>query len=444
MKKSLLFIISIIIGFTVNAQTTYNNNEELISPKSFKAPAAYGTPHFKDVKIHGSKGSAYAWFHHATAVSNAIGIDIANFSTSSYYIFKDTTANILFSDGSLSPVWWLAAAGVTDPTDQLFDFLNADPNVNEFNENTSFSFDSLGFNGIYIRNSNAAVVDTLVFTIQKNATVFQDINYGSDVITKLPWIYHDLHKWYTTAAAANVVKVIKLPLDASMVSDDTLINGELNYYYRFFQLPIELSNISWSANELPKVSVTFIPGYSYIENVDTLFGATNPIMNNFRILTYKADAANAQIYLGEKSCSYFFSRQFARASNTSTGYMPFYLYMLDPTNADFRYEYFDFYFHYSTNNVSISENKTNSFTVEQNQPNPFNENTVINYNLTKKSNVTIEVFDVTGSKVMSINEGAKSTGSHRFTLDATSLSSGVYYYSVIVDENRVTKKMIVY
>lgn len=444
MNKSLLLIISVILGLTANAQMPYQHSEKLINPKQITASKAYGQPQTKDVKMHNSKGSASAWFHHASAVSNAVGVDIDNFSTSSFYLFKDTSANILYSDGTLEPVWWIAAAGVVDPSDGIYDYMNSDPSVDEFNKNTSYTFDSLGFNSIYIRNSASNVVDTLAITIQKNHTKFVDITYGSDVIVGLPWIYHDLHKWSTTTANANVVTVIKIPLDSTMASRDTIINGETQYFYKFMQIATDLANTSFNSSDLPKVSMTFIPGYSYIPNVDTLFGADNPIMNSFRILTYKTDASNAQIYLNENSCSYFFSRQFAKASSTSTGYMPFYLYMMDPNNADFRYEYFDFYFHYSTNNVSIGENENNTFNVEQNQPNPFNGTTVINYGLTKKSTVAVEVFNVAGSKVMSINEGEKSMGNHTITIDASSLNAGIYYYSVIVNAKRVTKKMIVY
>jgi len=444
MNKSLLLIISIVLGLTVNAQIPYLNNEKLVNPKQIKASEAYGQPTTKDVKMHYSKGSASAWFHHASGVSNTVGVDIDNFYTSSYYLFKDTSANILYTDGTLSPVWWIAAAGVVDPSDEIYDYMNVNPSVDEFNINTSYTFDSLGFNSIYIRNSASTVVDTLVITIQKNSGKFADITYGIDVIKGLPWVYHDVHKWSTTSSSANVVSVIKIPLDSTMESDDTIISGETQYFYKFMQFATDLANTSFNSSDLPKVSMTFVPGYSYIHNVDTLFGAEKPIMNTFRILTYKTDAANAQIYLNENSCSYFFSRQFARTSNTSTGYMPFYLYMTDPTNADFSYEYFDFFFHYSTNNVSISEKENNTFNVEQNKPNPFNGTTVINYNLTEKSNVAVEVFNVTGSKVMSINEGEKSMGNHSVTLDATSLCAGVYYYSVIVNDQRVTKKMIVY
>ena len=77
-------------------------------------------------------------------------------------------------------------------------------------------------------------------------------------------------------------------------------------------------------------------------------------------------------------------------------------------------------------------------------PNPFSGNSTINYSLTEKSDVSFEVFDVTGSKVMELNEGVKTAGNHSIQINASNLNAGVYYYSVIAGDKRITKKMIVY
>ncbi len=448
MNKILLFIFSVFIGFTVNAQKSSISDVKPIKHKEYKFNDIYGNPGVqKDLKIKSTKGTASGWFHHASAVAFLLTKDLSDFSTSSYYLFKDTSINILYSDGTLEPNWWISAANVTDPTGQIFDYMNEDQNVDEFNEYSSFTFDSLAFDAIYVRNSASNIVDTLVIQVQKNAATFQDITYWSDVITGLPWIYHDLHKWDATPSGssnANVVDLIKIPLDSSMASRDTLINGDVMYFYRFFQYPMNIPSESWNSGALPKISVNFISGSQYIPNVDTLFGAVNPVLNTFRLLTYKANATQEQSYFGEKSCSYFFSRQFAKTSSASTGYMPFYLYMMDVSGADFSYEYFDFYAHYSTNSVSISQNAKNELSVSQNMPNPFSGNSTINYSLNEKSEVSLEVFDVTGSKVMELNEGVKTAGNHSIHINASSLNAGVYYYSVIAGDNRITKKMIVY
>lgn len=67
----------------------------------------------------------------------------------------------------------------------------------------------------------------------------------------------------------------------------------------------------------------------------------------------------------------------------------------------------------------------------QNYPNPFNTATVISYELAKDSEVDIEVSDLTGRIVLSIDEGQKTAGKHNITLDANQLDPGIYFYSLI-------------
>ncbi|MBE2280334.1 MAG: T9SS type A sorting domain-containing protein [Ignavibacteriaceae bacterium] len=64
----------------------------------------------------------------------------------------------------------------------------------------------------------------------------------------------------------------------------------------------------------------------------------------------------------------------------------------------------------------------------QNHPNPFNPSTSISFNLPFSSDVKIEVFDITGSKVSSLLGGKLSAGIHTINFDASELNSGVYLY----------------
>ena len=96
------------------------------------------------------------------------------------------------------------------------------------------------------------------------------------------------------------------------------------------------------------------------------------------------------------------------------------------------------------NLVGVEETKKLNIELEQNIPNPFGNSTIINYTLKQNaSNVQFKVVDITGKEVLSINEGKKSSGNYTLKLNKTNLSSGIYYYSLIVDEQRLTKKMII-
>jgi hypothetical protein len=66
------------------------------------------------------------------------------------------------------------------------------------------------------------------------------------------------------------------------------------------------------------------------------------------------------------------------------------------------------------------------FALLQNYPNPFNPTTAISFQLSAVSDVTLEVFDVTGKKVASLADGVYPAGAHSIRWDATGVSSGIY------------------
>jgi hypothetical protein len=83
------------------------------------------------------------------------------------------------------------------------------------------------------------------------------------------------------------------------------------------------------------------------------------------------------------------------------------------------------------------------FNLAQNYPNPFNPATTISFDIPQRSNVVVEIFNVLGQKVQSIDRGRLDAGHHSFVLDASNLSSGVYFYKLNAGENTRTRKMTV-
>ncbi|MEI7597014.1 MAG: T9SS type A sorting domain-containing protein [Bacteroidota bacterium] len=76
-------------------------------------------------------------------------------------------------------------------------------------------------------------------------------------------------------------------------------------------------------------------------------------------------------------------------------------------------------------------------------PNPVKADASIQYAIENNSNVTVEVYNTQGQKVLSFNEGNKTAGQYEVKFNAEKLATGTYYYSVKANENRMTKKMIV-
>jgi len=83
-----------------------------------------------------------------------------------------------------------------------------------------------------------------------------------------------------------------------------------------------------------------------------------------------------------------------------------------------------------------------TITLEQNRPNPFNSSTTISYSLAEEANVSVEIFDLNGRKVETIEQGVMHPGSYDITWDAGVLASGVYFYRINGSGESQTRKML--
>lgn len=82
------------------------------------------------------------------------------------------------------------------------------------------------------------------------------------------------------------------------------------------------------------------------------------------------------------------------------------------------------------------------FTLGQNYPNPFNSMTRIKFDVSRKSKITIRVYDITGRAVNEIISKNMEAGTYEVTFDASGLGSGIYFYTLITDGIVLqTKKM---
>lgn len=80
----------------------------------------------------------------------------------------------------------------------------------------------------------------------------------------------------------------------------------------------------------------------------------------------------------------------------------------------------------------------------QNYPNPFNPTTNIKFNISKASNVKIIVFDVMGREIEKLVDKNISPGGYKVIWNASSISSGVYYYSLFINGNLVSTKQLIF
>ncbi len=83
----------------------------------------------------------------------------------------------------------------------------------------------------------------------------------------------------------------------------------------------------------------------------------------------------------------------------------------------------------------------NYYSLSQNYPNPFNPVTSIKFTLPQSENVKLVVFDILGREVKTLVNEFRHQGVYEVSFDASSLSSGAYFYRLDAGEFTATKKM---
>jgi subtilisin family serine protease len=78
-----------------------------------------------------------------------------------------------------------------------------------------------------------------------------------------------------------------------------------------------------------------------------------------------------------------------------------------------------------------------------NYPNPFSDITTIEYQLKEDADVQLEVMNVYGKTVKLLVDESKNAGIHTIEFNAANLSSGVYFYRLTVNDEQVTRRMVV-
>jgi hypothetical protein len=95
-----------------------------------------------------------------------------------------------------------------------------------------------------------------------------------------------------------------------------------------------------------------------------------------------------------------------------------------------------------------ASNVPTEFSLEKNYPNPFNPTTNIRYAIPEQGNVKLVVYDLLGNKVSTLVSKSMKAGNYNAVWNAyddmgVKVSSGVYFYRLMVDNKIVgTKKMV--
>jgi len=86
---------------------------------------------------------------------------------------------------------------------------------------------------------------------------------------------------------------------------------------------------------------------------------------------------------------------------------------------------------------------SDSYSLQQNFPNPFNPSTTILYILPVPSKVNLSVYNITGQLVKVLVDESKASGTHRVDWNVDDLRSGVYFYKLTAGAFSDVKKCLI-
>jgi hypothetical protein len=89
-----------------------------------------------------------------------------------------------------------------------------------------------------------------------------------------------------------------------------------------------------------------------------------------------------------------------------------------------------------------AETLPKSYALSQNRPNPFNPVTEISFDLPTATDVSLEIYNITGQKVTTLVQGVLQAGHHSYLWDGSGVASGIYLYRLQAGEFTATRKMV--
>jgi len=93
--------------------------------------------------------------------------------------------------------------------------------------------------------------------------------------------------------------------------------------------------------------------------------------------------------------------------------------------------------------TNLSSTVPTNFRLYQNYPNPFNPSTKIRFDILKNANVYIKLYDVRGVLVRELVNSLLLPGTYELEFEATSLPSGIYFYTLSSDNYFDKMKMAI-
>ncbi len=429
MKKSLLIAGSFLMLSGLFAQQQATMQVGKTNPKAIEH-TKFDVQKFsanKGIKNSLRAGTEEYWLNYGISMDQYLGGGAGMTGPAvlnSNYLMPDSLCLGEFGTGNFAPVWLHHIGDILDVKSTVFNSIDGVT----WDGTTAFRLDSMSVNYAYTRNDiNPLVVDTLVVTLLNNATSANmpgyyytgatATNYSTDTLS-----FKTLKYSYTSNTLNSTVsKTFKIPLTDA----DTAITF---FREKMFAVP---SSFNVPAGKLLGVDIMFKPGFLY-----NLGDTLDTQHNAFFFSSYEEQSGAFQTFF---DCNAFAANcdnnssqivpqdvRYNTAGSWNGLFIPSYAY-----GATYSYEHHLISYKVVTpQTASIDEASNNNFALAQNQPNPFSNQTTINYQLKKSAtNVSVQVYDITGAKVFEKVETNLKAGNYSVNLNNVHFTSGMYFYT---------------
>lgn len=100
--------------------------------------------------------------------------------------------------------------------------------------------------------------------------------------------------------------------------------------------------------------------------------------------------------------------------------------------------------HDATSTIQINNNNTPLFYLGQSRPNPSNNVATISYQLNNNSNkVALSLVGIAGKEILHKPIGNQAAGSYDIQIATTDIPNGIYFYTLSVGNQKLTRKLVV-
>lgn len=406
----------------------------------------------KAAKIKANKkapttNNAYAYFCPTDAAVCNIDPNNAGNTFATYIdpLFVDSTVTATFS-GSTSHVTSMKAGGVFDITSHFFNGQNGIPFAGS--ATTPYDIDSVWVGGEY-KMQNPACGDTLQVEISWGPAA--STWYAGLQITGPPAMSWKMPKntpsvlsgnhCFSTAPGSN-----SIILKHIFVVADTAVYTNPNFPYILLK---PSTPITIPAGSIVGIQYTFIPKATYTFGQNYFTSPTNnSTMNSY--MSYITEEKDLSATPPGTPQNYFYDASSKQTSGVLSqkaryGTYPSAQTFLNGTMGPFTNDGYLWALnaHYAST-VGVNEITNSGFALGQNMPNPATNLTTINYQINKAaSSMAFEIYDIRGVKVFEKTQTGVQQGKYSVELNGANYPAGIYFYSLTVDGNKITKKMVV-